>query len=306
MDARLLIVFGASLLFVGFFAAGYAFLSRIPNLGRRLGMDEPAEIRGSQFDWLKYLRGSEKVLKPLASIIPRSPEEMSRQERRLVAAGMRRRDAVFILHGTKVALAVALLIGVIVTGYYKENPLLFTVLPIFLGAFLPDFWLSRRITQRKERIQEALPDTMDLAVVCVEAGLGLDQSLLRIGKELETAYPDLSEELNLYGLEVNAGKKRVDAFRNLGKRTDVDDLKALVAVLIQTDRFGTSVAQSLRVFADSMRTKRRQRAEERAAKMNIKMIPPLVFFVFPAIWVVVLGPAMIAIIRHLIPGLGGQ
>ena len=111
------------------------------------------------------------------------------------------------------------------SGHWGENPLLYSVLPVFLGAFLPDFWLSRRITQRKEKIQEGLPDAMDLAVVCVEAGLGLDQSLLRIGKELETAYPDLSEELNLYGLEVNAGKKRTEAFRNLGKRTDVEDLK---------------------------------------------------------------------------------
>jgi tight adherence protein C len=305
MDARLLLVIGSTLLFVAIFAAGYALLSRVPNLGRRLGAEQPEEDR-AKFDWLRYLRGSEKVLKPLGGIIPRSPEEMSRQDRRLVQAGIRRRDAAFILHGAKVALAVALVTGLVVSGYWATNPLLYTVLPIFLGAFLPDFWLSRRITLRKERIQEGLPDTMDLAVVCVEAGLGLDQSLLRIGKELETAYPDLSEELNLYGLEVNAGKKRTDAFRNLAKRTDVDDLKALVAVLIQTDRFGTSVAQSLRVFADSMRTKRRQRAEERAAKMNIKMIPPLVFFVFPAIWVVVLGPAMIAIVRYLIPGLSGK
>ena len=118
-------------------------------------------------------------------------------------------------------------------------------------------------------------------------------------------YPAMSDELNLYSLEVNAGKKRAEALRNLGQRTDVDDIKAFVTVLIQTDRFGTGVAQSLRVFADTMRTKRRQRAEEHAAQMNIKMIPPLVFFVFPAIFVVVLGPAVIAIIRYLLPGLAG-
>ncbi len=152
----------------------------------------------------------------------------------------------------------------------------------------------------------ALPDMLDLAVVCVEAGLGMDQSLLRIGQELNAMYPDLSEELNLYSLEVNAGRKRADALRNLGTRTDVDDLKSFVAVLIQTDRFGTSVAQSLRVFSETLRTKRRQRAEEHAAKMSIKMLPPLVFFIFPAILIVILGPAVIAIIRILLPGLSGR
>jgi len=148
-----------------------------------------------------------------------------------------------------------------------------------------------------------LPDMLDLAVVSVEAGLGMDQSLMRISQELSPVYPDLSEELKLYSLEVNAGRKRADAFRNLGNRTGVDDLKAFVAVLIQTDRFGTSVAQSLRVFADNLRVKRRQRAEEHSAKMSIKMIPPLVVFIFPAIFVVILGPAIIAIVRQLLPGL---
>jgi tight adherence protein C len=147
---------------------------------------------------------------------------------------------------------------------------------------------------------------MDLSVVCVEAGLGLDQALMRIGQEFKLSHPDLSEELKLYGLEVGAGKRRADSLRNLANRTEVDDLKSLAAVLIQTDRFGTSVAQSLRVYAESMRVKRRQRAEERAAKMSIKMIPPLVFFIFPAIFIVVLGPGIISIGKHLIPTLAGK
>jgi tight adherence protein C len=174
-----------------------------------------------------------------------------------------------------------------------------------LGGLIPDMVISRLVKNRKESLQRGLPDALDLAVVSVEAGLGLDQSLVRIGQELKPVYPALSDELNLYSLEVNAGKKRADALRNLGKRTDVDDIKSFVTVLIQTDRFGTSISQSLRVFADTMRTKRRQRAEEHAAKMNIKMIPPLVFFIFPAIFVVVLGPGIIEIIRHLLPGLSG-
>jgi tight adherence protein C len=171
---------------------------------------------------------------------------------------------------------------------------------------VPDLVISRMIQNRKENLQRALPDVLDLAVVSVEAGLGLDQSLLKIGQELGYVYPAMKDELNLYSLEINAGKRRADALRNLGLRTDVDDFKSFTTVLIQTDRFGTSVAQSLRVFADTMRVKRRQRAEEHAAKMSIKMLPPLVFFIFPAILVVLLGPALIMIARYLIPGLTGQ
>jgi len=175
-----------------------------------------------------------------------------------------------------------------------------------LGAMAPDFWMSRRIKKRKENIQLAIPDALDLTVVCVEAGLGLDQSLMRIGSEIRPIHRDLSDELRLLNLEINAGKSRAQSLRNLANRTEVDDLKALVAVLIQTDKFGTSVAQSLRVFSDSLRVKRRQRAEERSAKTTIKMIPPLVFFIMPSIFVVVLGPAIITIVQEFIPGLGNK
>jgi tight adherence protein C len=175
------------------------------------------------------------------------------------------------------------------------------VLSVFGGALLPDLWLSRLIRARKLRIQDGLPDALDLIVVCVEAGLGLDQALLRIAHELKRPYPDLSEELELVILEVNAGKSRADALRNLAQRTDIEDLKALVAILIQTDRFGTSVGQSLRVFAQTLRVKRRQRAEECAAKIPVKMVPAMVIFIFPAIFVVVAGPAVIRIAQSLVP-----
>ncbi len=302
MDVRLILVVGGGFLFLAVFFSGYALLMSRPNIEERVLGTEREKWR---FDWASYLKRSEKVLKPLGEMIPRSTEEMSRQEKRLAQAGIRRRDAPLLLYGVKLALAVVLFLIFTTIGTVRENPILLVVLPILLGALLPDMWLSRMIQNRKDTLQMALPDALDLAVVCVEAGLGLDQSLIRIGQELKTVYPPLSDELNLYSLEVNAGKKRSDSLRNLGTRTDVDDIKAFAAVLIQTDRFGTSVAQSLRVFADTMRTKRRQRAEEHAAKMNIKMIPPLVFFIFPAIFVVVLGPAVIAIIRYLVPGLSG-
>jgi tight adherence protein C len=149
-----------------------------------------------------------------------------------------------------------------------------------------------------------LPDFMDLSVVCVEAGLGLDQTIQRVGKEIKTSYPDLSGELRLYGLEVTAGRSRSEALRNLAGRTGVDDLRGLTAVLIQSDRFGTSIADSLRIFAEDLRVKRRQRAEEMAAKMGVKMVPPLVLFIFPAVFAVILGPAIVLIVRNIFEALG--
>jgi tight adherence protein C len=305
LDFGIVIIVAGAFLFVGLFAVGYAVLqSRLGLRGRLEDAEDKPQKPG--FKWLSYLSGSEKVFRPLGEMLPRSPEEMSRQERRLAQAGIRRRDAPAIFYGVKIALAVSALVAFVVTGYWKTNPLLYSALPILVGAMLPDLWLSRVIMNRQDRIRLGLPDAMDLSVVCVEAGLGLDQSLMRIGQELHPSHPDLSDELHLYGLEVNAGKRRADALRNLGSRTEVEDLKSLVAVLIQTDRFGTSIAQSLRVFAETMRTKRRQRAEERAAKMAVKMIPALALFFVPAILIVVLGPGLIAISKYLLPGLSGQ
>ena len=155
-------------------------------------------------------------------------------------------------------------------------------------------------------IQYALPDAMDLAVISVEAGLGLDQALLRVGQEIRVAHPDLGDELYLRNVEINMGRSRHEAFRNLADRCGIEDLQALVAILIQTDRFGTNVGQALRTFSDSLRTKRRQRAEEQAAKLAIKMIVPMVLFIFPGVFIVMLGPALLAIVNNLIPAMAGQ
>jgi tight adherence protein C len=148
-----------------------------------------------------------------------------------------------------------------------------------------------------------LPDALDMLVICVEAGLGLDQSLLRVAQELRITHSELSEELQLVNMEMRVGKTRLDAMRELGRRTGVEDIKALVAMLIQTERFGTSIAQSLRVHSDDLRIKRRQRAEEISAKTSVKMVPALVLFIFPALMVVILGPAVITFIRQLLPSL---
>jgi tight adherence protein C len=303
MDLVILAVLIGALVFVVVLALAYSGVGRSPNLEARV--QQRSEGRPG-FEWSNVVRRAENVFRPLGEMVPRSPDEMSRQERRLVQGGIRRKDAPVLLYGVKIGVAIGLLILFALTRYLESNPFLFVVLAIFLGALLPDLWLTRRMVHRKERIQLALPDMLDLAVVCVEAGLGLDQSLMRIGHEIRYSHPDLSDELRLLTLEVNAGKSRIEALRNLASRTGVDDLKSLVAVLIQTDRFGTSIAQSLRVSSDSLRTKRRQRAEERAAKMNVKMIPPLVFFILPALFVIVLGPAVIAVIRELLPALEGR
>jgi tight adherence protein C len=292
------------LVFAGLSGVIYALSGRQSGLKRRLGATKPEEAGSSS--WRNLLKGSQRVFKPLGDMIPRSPEEMSRQQKRLVMAGIRHKDGPVLFYGVKIGLAITLLVVFSAMGMIKWNPLLAVSLPVLSGALIPDVWLARKSRNRKERIQLAIPDVLDLTVVCVEAGLGLDQALMRIGQEVRTGHPDLSEELRLYNLEVNAGRNRADALRNLGGRTDVEDLRSLTAVLIQTDRFGTSIAQSLRVFSESLRTKRRQRAEERAAKTTVKMVPVLVFFIFPSIFIVVLFPAVLAIIRDLFPAIGGK
>jgi tight adherence protein C len=213
---------------------------------------------------------------------------------------------VLLLNGSHVAVFLLLLFGCASLGYLYRQPVISFALSLFLAAAIPDFWLRTRIQKRQDALQFALPDAMDLAVIAVEAGLGLDQALLRVGDEIKIAHPELADELRLRNLEVNMGRSRSEALRNLADRTGVEDLKALVAILIQTDRFGTSVGQALRTFSDSLRVKRRQRAEEQAAKLAIKMVVPMVIFIFPGVFIVILGPAFIAIVRDLLPTLGGQ
>jgi len=165
------------------------------------------------------------------------------------------------------------------------------------GVVLPGLFVDHRIAQRRKQIRNGLPDVLDLLIVCLEAGSSLDQSVVKASEELALAYPALAEELRVLSTETRAGKPRIEAFRNLAQRTTVDDVRALVAMLAQTDRFGTSVAQALRTLAADMRTRRRQSAEERANKVGVKLVFPLVLCLFPAFFVVVLGPALLSIMR---------
>ncbi len=257
--------------------------------------DSPATFRERQ---------TEKVGRALADVgklLPASSQQVSRTQKLMARAGYRRPEAVMTMRGVKILLPLGLLGLVYFTGFYLQNPLFILGFAAVLGYLLPEFWLTWRIQKRQHIIRLALPDALDLLVICVEAGLGLDQSLLRVSQELRIAHPELCEELDLVNAEIHVGKTRVEALRELGLRTGVEDIKALVAMLIQTDRFGTSVAQSLRVHSDELRTKRRQRAEEAAAKTTVKMVPPLVFLIFPALMVVILGPAVISLARQFLP-----
>jgi tight adherence protein C len=230
---------------------------------------------------------------------------MGKFKSRLVAAGYRGSEALAVFIGLR--LGCALLVFAVLSTPILGKPNVFLALGgAALGYLLPAMVLARKARKRQHRIRLSLADALDLLVVSVEAGLGLDQALQRVGEELAFAHRDLSDELRLVNLELRAGKARPEALRNLANRTGVDDLSSLAATLIQTDKFGTSVAQSLRVHSEVLRTKRRQRAEEAAAKTGVKMVFPLVFCIFPAIWVVTIGPAAIRFVEVLFPMMNNQ
>jgi len=227
---------------------------------------------------------------------------------KFLRAGLRGGHVPTVFWGTKFFLAVALPMSfLVVTLVFLEvmpfsHMLLGVMFFVTLGLFLPDVCLRLRTSRRKQRIAKGFPDALDLMVVCVEAGMGLDAAINRVGEELVLSHPELSRELNFLNLELRAGKSRLTALRNLANRLDMEDVNNLVTLLVQTDRFGTSVAQALRVFSESFRTARYQRAEEIAAKMGTKLIFPLVLFIFPSLFVVTLGPALITAYRMLLKG----
>ena len=221
----------------------------------------------------------------------------------MVRAGYRSASAMMAMQGMKILMPVAFVALAFATGMYRLNVVFVPLLAAVVGYLLPELWLMWRVQARQHRLRLALPDALDMLVICVEAGLGLDQALMRVAQELRITHPQLSEELQLVNMEMRVGKTRLEAMRELARRTGVEDIKALVAMLIQTERFGTSIAQSLRVHSDDLRMKRRQRAEEMSAKTTVKMVPPLVFFIFPALMVVILGPAVIMLMRQFLPAL---
>lgn len=221
-------------------------------------------------------------------------------------AGIRNRMAMPAFWGVKIALMIALPLVFFtfrLTSLVMSDSIATLAICCALalaGSYIPDAWLRFRISRRKTRISRSLPDALDMLVVCVEAGLGLDAAIHRVAEEMRLTYPDLSDELRLYYLELRAGTGREDALNNLARRTDLDEVQSLASLLIQTDRFGTSLTQGLRVYSDSFRTKRFMRAEERAATLPTKLLIPLLFFVFPALFVVIALPAAMRIYNAFI------
>ena len=291
-------VFGTALVA----AAAYAFLpSRTVAIDRRL--EELTMGREPEEEKPRF-QGFVAAMKRLGEKAPKSAKELGSLRLRLVQAGYRREEALTIFFGIRIAFAFALFALFASSIVFKPNFAL-ALGGLGIGYILPGMVLARLAKRRAHRIRLSLADMLDLLVVSVEAGLGLDQALQRVGQELAFAYPELSDELRLINLELRAGKPRSEALRNLADRTGVDDLSSLVTMLIQTDKFGTSVAQSLRVYSETLRTKRRQRAEEAAAKTGVKMVFPLVLCIFPAIWVVTIGPAAIRFVTVLFPMIEG-
>jgi tight adherence protein C len=266
---------------------------------RRLGEVTGTAVRPEAAD-PRFEKTAIDVFKRFATVAPKSVSEMSRLRQRLIAAGYRGTDALVIFLGVRVGSAAAAFF-LFMTPTIVRPSLPTALVAAGLAYVVPGMLLARMAKRRQHRIRLGLPDALDLLVVSVEAGLGLDQALQRVAAELSFAHPDLCDELRLINLELRAGKARAEALHNLAERTGVDDVGSLVAMLVQTDKFGTSVAQSLRVHSDTLRTKRRQRAEEAAAKTGVKMVFPLVLCIFPAIYVVTLAPAAIRFMRVLGP-----
>ena len=279
-------------LFFAFVPGELGFTGRLSRL-----MSTSAPVRAPEFGtkqkerlWSSFVSIG-KMITPTAS-------GSSRSQIMMIRAGFRRTDAMLAVSGAKVLFPLTFVLICLFSGVYLWNPLLILAAAALVGYMIPEGWLLWRIHARQRRLRHAIPDALDLLVICVEAGLGLDHALLRVAEELQMTHPDLSEELQHVNAEMRLGKNRADALRELARRTGLDDVKGLVAMLVQTERFGTSIAQSLRVYSDDLRLKRRQRAEEAAAKISVKMVPVLVFFIFPALMVVILGPAAIAILRQ--------
>jgi len=244
-----------------------------------------------------------ELLARIGSFVPASPKTLPVLKRRLVRAGFRNPRASRFFFGVRVAASVVSAIAGLLVGLRSasDNLVMATGAGALIGFMAPSQYLARRIRRRQRAIEKGLPNALDLMVVCVESGLGLDQTTLQVAKELERAHPEICDEFAVMNLEMRAGKSRAEALRNLADRSGVGDLKKLVAVLIQTDRFGTSIASSLRAHAGYMRTMAHQRAEEQASKLPVKLVFPIFFCVLPSLFVVTLGPVITQLIREIVP-----
>jgi tight adherence protein C len=299
MALDLIVTLIAGFLFVALIA-GYATSAALTatsperrRLNQLAAAGVPAEIFGGRD--LQLVETIDPRLKMLPGI-PKSPKEIGRLRRRLATAGYTGSTALIVF--SLANLASPVVCGFAALAFFGiAKGWILAIIGAAIGYLIPGLVLGRMIEKRKAEIRNGLPDALDLFIVCVEAGCGLDQAIVKASDELGLTHAALAYELRLIITEIRAGKPRMEAFKNFAARTKVDDVQTLVAMLVQTDRFGTSVAQALRIHAETSRTKRRQAAEERAAKVGVKLVFPLVLFLFPALYVVILGPAVISFIR---------
>jgi tight adherence protein C len=264
--------------------------------GERIIIDHTVEPEGSTVV---------SVLRNLGSVLPVSDFDQGAIKTDLIQAGFRSENAVGVFYGLRiVATLVMLVLAVMLQGSLPDNPMMRVMLIISgagAGWVLPGFFLEKSIAKRQEGLRLALPDMLDLLVVSVEAGLGLDQAIQHVARELSGSHKHLSEELSLVTLEMRAGKRRSEALKHLSDRTGEAEIRKLVAILVQNDRFGTSMGESLRTHSDFLRVRRRQEAEERAGKVGVKLVFPIFFFILPSMLVVAAGPGLLQIFKYLFP-----
>jgi tight adherence protein C len=247
------------------------------------------------------------MVEHLESVLPKSQAEQSIVRQRLIRAGYRSESAIKTFYGAKVLVPLILCAIAAVSGItHFAGPFIVYVMCLGIGFLGPDFWLGNRIKKRQGRLSRGLPDVLDLLVICVEAGLSLDQATARASVELQKAQPELCDELNVVVLEQRAGRPRSDSWKHMAERTGEENVRNLVSMLVQAEQFGTSIAKTLRIHSDALRVKRVQEVEEAAAKLTIKLLFPLVFFIFPSLFIVVLGPVVITMMENFSSLFGGK
>ena len=305
-----LIVAFFMVLMIAIAAFGYQRYARPGQVYERLG--EPvieAPTAGAPEDAEARRPREFKIIQRVGELMPVSTEEGSMTQRQLGYAGFRSDNAVKIYYGIRMlSTAVFVILGLALRSSVSTAPAMRIIFPLGMalgGWILPNFILEKRIKKRHNILRLALPDALDLMVIAVEAGLGLDQAINYVATELHNAHPQLTEEFQLVNLEIRAGKRRSDALKNLGERTGEGELRKLTAILIQNDRFGTSIAESLRQHSEFMRVRRRQEAEERAAKVGVKLVFPIFFFILPAMMLVCAGPGVLGVVKYLLPLMKG-
>jgi tight adherence protein C len=285
-------VFTFVVMFLLIASGGLLLFYREAMLRRVTEVVNPQERQGAQRGALHLKSSISGMVENLERLLPKSQAEVSVVQQRLISAGYRTDSAVKLFYGSKVLVPLTLCVLLVLV---HNHAFIAYVLALGLGFLAPDFWLGRLIKIRQHKIGLSLPDVLDLLVICIEAGLSMDQATARTAEELQLAHPAICDELSIVVLEQRAGRPRSDAWRQFAERTGVDGVRNLVSVLVQSEQLGTSVAKTLRVHSDTLRTHRRQKVEEQAAKTTVKLVFPLVFFIFPSLFLVTLGPAIIII-----------